>query len=76
MIEQHIEALRRRVQGTATPLVEAGSDGRRRTCRYVSGPFDQRCTGIPAGSLDAEIELCTKHLRLALELVTAEDITL
>lgn len=76
MIEHRIEALRRRVQGTATPLVEIGPDGRRRTCRYLDGPFAHRCTGVPVGSLDAEIELCIKHLRLALELVTAEDITL
>ena len=76
MIEHRIEALRRRVQGTTTPLVETGADGRRRTCRYLDGPYGHRCTGVPVGSLDAEIELCIKHLRLALELVTAEDITL
>ena len=76
MIEHRIEALRRRAQGTATALVETGTNGRRRTCRYVSGPYDHRCTGVPVGGLDAEIELCIKHLRLAIELIAAEHITL
>ena len=71
-----IEALRRKAHGHNTPLVTHGANGRRRTCRYVKPGRDERCTATPVGSLDAEIELCINHLRLALELIAAEDITI
>jgi hypothetical protein len=75
-IADRMAQLHRKARGHETPLEPTGHDGRRRTCRYVTAPYDKRCTGIPVGSLDAEVELCLSHLRLALELVTAENITL
>lgn len=79
-LDEHMEArmaeLHRKARGHASPLEPTGSNGRRRTCRYVTAPYDKRCTGIPVGSEVAEVELCLSHLRLALELVAAENITL
>jgi hypothetical protein len=73
---KRIAQLERSAGRSGVRLNERDADGRRQTCRYAEAPYDRRCTGIPVGSEVAEIQLCLVHLRLALELIEAEGITL
>lgn len=69
---ERVKLLERQAGRNGGSLAQSG----RQTCRYATPPYDYRCTGIPVGSKVAEVQLCLRHLRLALELIEAEGISL